>query len=88
RKMVTIGPGARESRERDVFHQLDIDPLYEAMNPTLLSAFVTEMGKVRKRAQTNLTWRSQRRVAKAIKRAKLMGIMPMFHRMDPELPRR
>lgn len=52
------------------------------MNPTLLSAFVTEMGKIRKRAQTNLTWRSQRRVTKAIKRAKLMGIMPMFYRMD------
>ena len=81
RKPVVIGPDAYQSRARDAFHQLNIDPLYEAMNPTLLSAFVTEMGKIRKRAQTNLTWRNQRKITKAIKRAKLMGIMPWHYRL-------
>lgn len=77
-----LGPPNREARYTDIFHQLDIDPVDECMNPTLLSHFVSKMGRVNKRAETKLTMRSQRRISKAIKRAKMMGIMPI-HSQSP-----
>ncbi|KAI0320688.1 hypothetical protein OF83DRAFT_1103752 [Amylostereum chailletii] len=80
RKRALLGPGASESKAQDWFYQLGIDPLYEATNPRLLSFFVSEMGKVKSRAITKLTWRSQRRLTKAIRRAKMMGVMPILHR--------
>ena len=63
-----------------MFHQLQIDPLNEALNSRLLSHFVTDMGKIKPRSQTKLTWRSQRRLGKAIRRAKMMGIIPVLSR--------
>ncbi|KAI0068806.1 hypothetical protein BV25DRAFT_1792758, partial [Artomyces pyxidatus] len=80
RKRPQIGPSAAESRAQDPFYQLDIDPLYEATNPYLLANYVTEMGKVKSRAETKLTWHSQRRLTKAIRRAKMMGVMPILSR--------
>src|SRR5579863_3199411 len=80
RKRALLGPGAAESRRNDWFYQLGIDPLDEATNPRLLSYFVTDMGKVKNRAETKLTWRSQRRLTKAIRRAKMMGIMPILNK--------
>jgi len=79
-----LGPPAKESRRKDVFHQLGIDPLRESFNPNLLSYFVTDMGRVAGRAETRLTWRSQRRLSKAIRRAKMMGIIPL-HSKNPRL---
>lgn len=38
------------------------------------------MGKIKPRSQTKLTWRSQRRLGKAIRRAKMMGIIPVLSR--------
>ncbi|KAI9512253.1 ribosomal protein S18 [Russula earlei] len=78
RKRALLGPGAAESRRNDWFYQLGIDPLDEATNPRLLSYFVTDMGKMKSRAETRLTWRSQRRLTKAIRRAKMMGVMPIL----------
>jgi small subunit ribosomal protein S18 len=80
RKRALLGPGSAESRRNDWFYQLGIDPLDEAMNPRLLSYFVTDMGKVKSRAETKLTWRSQRRLTKAIRRAKMMGVMPILNK--------
>ncbi|KAH7931240.1 hypothetical protein BV22DRAFT_1027469 [Leucogyrophana mollusca] len=71
-----IGPGRRKARSQDVFYQLGIDPLHEAMNSTLLSAYVTEMGRIKHRTETGLTTKNQRRLGKAIRRAKMMGIIP------------
>ncbi|TFK55895.1 hypothetical protein OE88DRAFT_1731530 [Heliocybe sulcata] len=75
-----VGPDAKTSRAQDPFYQLSIDPLDECCNATLLSNFVTDMGKIKSRAVTGLTWRSQRRLTKAIKRAKMMGVMPWLSR--------
>ncbi|KAI0304206.1 ribosomal protein S18, partial [Russula brevipes] len=83
RKRALLGPGAAQSRQNDWFYQLDIDPLNEATNPRLLSYFVTDMGKVKSRAETKLTWRNQRRLTKAIRRAKMMGVMPIFNKHTP-----
>ncbi|PCH41149.1 hypothetical protein WOLCODRAFT_16919 [Wolfiporia cocos MD-104 SS10] len=75
-----LGPDAKTSREKDIFHKLDIDPLDECMNSALLSHFVTDMGKIQKRSVTQLTWKNQRRLGKAIRRAKMMGIIPILSR--------
>ncbi|PIL37045.1 hypothetical protein GSI_00737 [Ganoderma sinense ZZ0214-1] len=77
-KRPALGPDARSSRYLDPLHQLGIDPLKESLNSALLSHFVTTMGKIKKRSETNLTWRNQRRVGKAIRRAKMMGIIPVL----------
>ena len=80
RKRALLGPGAAESRRNDWFYQLGIDPLDEATNARLLSYFVTDMGKIKSRAETKLTWRNQRRLTKAIRRAKMLGIMPILYK--------
>ncbi|KAI0796775.1 hypothetical protein C8Q75DRAFT_742196 [Abortiporus biennis] len=76
KKRPYLGPSATESKRRDVFYQLNIDPLHEATNSHLMSRFVSEMGKIQSRAETGLTWKNQRRMGKAIRRAKMMGIIP------------
>lgn len=80
RRRPLLGPDAAQSRQDDPFHLLGIDPLVEATNPKLLSYFVTEMGKVRGRAENRLTWHSQRRLTRAIRRAKNMGVIPTLSR--------
>lgn len=41
-------------------------------------AFLNPMGMIKSRAQTGLTWKSQRRVGKMIRRARHMGIIPKW----------
>lgn len=77
-KRPLLGPSVKESKRRDIFHQLGIDPLHESFNSSLLSTYVTGMGKIRGRAETGLTWKSQRRLGKSIRRAKMMGVMPIL----------
>ncbi|KAG6333664.1 hypothetical protein ID866_5422 [Astraeus odoratus] len=73
-----VGPGNHEARERDILRHFGIDPLYETSNTVLLSSFITEMGKTKNRVETKLTTKTQRRLGKAIRRAKMMGIMPQL----------
>ncbi|KAF8607728.1 ribosomal protein S18 [Ceratobasidium sp. AG-I] len=80
RKDPTMGPGRKFAQSIDVFRKLNIDPLDEFRNDTLLQSFVSDMGKINSRAKTGLTWRSQRRVGKAIRRARAMGIIPLWNR--------
>ena len=44
-------------------------------NIILLKRFITGLGKIRKREQTGLCAKHQRRVARAIKRARHFGLM-------------
>lgn len=80
KKLPQLGPRRAEAKRKDVFLQQNIDPLDEAMNSFIMSAFVTDMGKIKSRAETELTWRSQRRIGKAIRRAKNMGVIPILSR--------
>ncbi|KDQ64635.1 hypothetical protein JAAARDRAFT_28274 [Jaapia argillacea MUCL 33604] len=80
RKPPALGPDGPESRFSDVFRQKNIDPLHEAMNATLFTSFVSDMGKIYGRWYTKLTWRSQRKMSKAVKRAKMMGVIPTLSR--------
>ncbi|KAI3612200.1 mitochondrial ribosomal protein s18 [Moniliophthora roreri] len=77
-----VGPSKREARKTDPFYQLNIDPLDMAMNPAVLNDYVSDMGKIYPRAYTKLTWKSQRRLGKAIRRAKMMGIIPILSRRN------
>ncbi|KAL5508213.1 hypothetical protein ACEPAH_5832 [Sanghuangporus vaninii] len=77
RGRVPLGPG-RESRYRDIFLQHEIDPRREAHNEELMSGYMSRLGQIKPRNVTNLSQRSQRLVGKAIKRAKMMGVVPVF----------
>ncbi|KAG9051031.1 hypothetical protein FS837_000139 [Tulasnella sp. UAMH 9824] len=73
-----LGPSAGRSKLRDPFHILGLNPAKEFRNARLMSDFVTDMGMIKNRGATGLTRKNQRMVAKAIKRARNMGILPMF----------
>ncbi|PFH51405.1 hypothetical protein AMATHDRAFT_3064 [Amanita thiersii Skay4041] len=76
RKRPEVGPPSSKARHSDVFHQFKLDPLSQSMNPHIIGDFVSEMGKIYGRSITGLSTRTQRRLGKAIRRAKMMGIIP------------
>ncbi|KAJ1719944.1 hypothetical protein LPJ53_005361 [Coemansia erecta] len=65
------------SSANDPFVALGINPLDYFKNSLVLGTFVTDMGKIKPRYKTGLTAKSQRRLAKAIKRARSFGLMPV-----------
>lgn len=73
-----IAPGSAEARYKDVFRQLGIDPVRECKNVPLMSWYTSDMGKAKPRSETNLSWRSQRLVGRALRRAKMMGVLPIL----------
>lgn len=79
-----LGPGAREARAGDELHRLGLRPGHPSLhddsykNPPLLSAYITDMGKIKPRNVTGLTRRSQREVGKAVRRARAMGLVPVM----------
>ncbi|KAL9079906.1 MAG: hypothetical protein Q9157_001245 [Trypethelium eluteriae] len=74
----------RGTPRRDVFDELGIDPRNEYKNFALLGEFMTETGRIKHSNATGLRPRNQRRLAKAIRRAIGIGIMPSVHK-HPEL---
>jgi len=72
---------------QDPFHQLNIDPLDEVLNCGLISYHATEMGRIQRRADSKLTWKSQRKMGKAIRRARAMGLVPAFSRWNTSMVR-
>lgn len=67
-----------------MFYQLGIDPLSIATNPSILGGYLTEMGQIRPRTHTGLTVKTQRRLGKAIRRARMMGVIPMLSKPRKE----
>ncbi|KAJ1668175.1 hypothetical protein IW140_000658 [Coemansia sp. RSA 1813] len=61
----------------DPFKSLGIDPLRHYKNTAMLAHFITDMGKIRPRKKSLLSAKSQNRVAKAIKRARAFGLLPL-----------
>ena len=55
-----LGPDKKDALGLDVFHKLAIDPLSEATNSSIMSHYVSALGKILTRAETSLTWKSQR----------------------------
>ena len=86
RRMIEpLGPSRPLAIRGDVFYQLGINPLDEVLNCNLISSFTTDMGRIQKRNETKLTWKSQRKIGKAIRRARAMGLIPAFSRWEDSM---
>ncbi|PVG00516.1 hypothetical protein CPB86DRAFT_813083 [Serendipita vermifera] len=72
------GPPRPLAVREDIFHQLDLDPLNEQFNCSLISSYTTSMGRIQQRGETRLTRKNQRKIGKAIRRARAMGLIPTF----------
>ncbi|KAJ9110197.1 hypothetical protein QFC20_003049 [Naganishia adeliensis] len=70
-----LGPPAPLAKRSDPFYILDVNPINEAINHKLVSAYITQMGKIKTRAETSLTWKNQRKVGKMVRRARAMGLI-------------
>lgn len=77
----------RYSPTTDAFDALDLNPLDLYKNFSIMSEYVTEMGRIRHSSSTGLRPVNQRKIAKAIRRAVALGLMPSIHR-HPEVLKR
>ncbi|KAL1961825.1 hypothetical protein VTN77DRAFT_994 [Rasamsonia byssochlamydoides] len=74
----------RQSPSQDAFDALNINPLHQYKNFAIMSEYMTPMGRIKHRSQTGLRPVNQRKIAKAIRRAIGIGLMPSVHR-HPEI---
>lgn len=77
-----LGPSAKASKLSDPFHILGVNPIDEAINTNVVQAYITQMGKIKSRAETGLTWKNQRRVGKMVRRARAMGLVSKWRNND------
>ncbi|KAL4874171.1 hypothetical protein BDV12DRAFT_159243 [Aspergillus spectabilis] len=68
----------------DIFDARDLNPLHLYKNYTVMSQYMTPMGRIKHSKFTGLRGVNQRRMAKAIRRAIGIGLMPSVHR-HPEI---
>lgn len=68
----------------DVFDALTLDPRNSYQNIAMMAGFVTDLGRIKSRKITGLRPRNQRRMAKAVRRAIGIGLIPSAYR-HPEL---
>lgn len=77
-----LGPSAQASKLSDPFHILGVNPIDEAINTGLVNSYISQMGKIKSRAETGLTWKNQRRVGKMVRRARAMGLVSKWRNND------
>ncbi|PWN42675.1 hypothetical protein IE81DRAFT_323228 [Ceraceosorus guamensis] len=88
RAIPLLGPGRAEAELVDQLHKLQLRPGHPSLaddsykNPVLLMPYISDMGKIKRRALSRLTRRSQREVGKAIRRARAMGLVPIMSNQD------
>ncbi|KAH6840506.1 ribosomal protein S18 [Alternaria alternata] len=70
----------RKKPQQDAFDVLGINPVLEYKNFTMMSEYMTEMGRIKHSKDTGLRPKNQRKIAKAIRRAVGLGLMPSVHR--------
>ncbi|KAJ4383329.1 hypothetical protein N0V86_001375 [Didymella sp. IMI 355093] len=70
----------RKKPQSDAFDVLGINPVNEYKNFTIMSEYMTEMGRIKHSKDTGLRPKNQRKIAKAIRRAIGLGLMPSVHR--------
>jgi len=68
------GPRRGRRRKEDYFHASNTVPDYKDVET--LRRFITERAKIRPRRQTGLTSKNQRRLARQIKRARHLALLP------------
>lgn len=74
----------RRTPPRDVFDLAAVNPIHHYKNFALLSQFVTETGRIKGAKDTGLRPVNQRRIAKAVRRAVGLGLMPSVYK-HPEI---
>lgn len=74
----------RSKPDRDVFDVLGFDPIANYHNFSIMSEYMTPMGRIKHGNETGLRPVNQRKIAKAIRRVIGMGLMPSVH-VHPEL---
>lgn len=74
----------RGKPERDVVDVLKLDIVGEYKNFSIMSEYMTPMGRIKPAAETGLRKVNQRKMAKAIRRSVGLGLMPSVHR-HPEI---
>lgn len=74
-KAPLLGPGVKTARRIDPFHIRGQNPVDHASNPLMSFEFTDVSGRIKKRAETGLTWKSQRRMGKMVRRARAMGVI-------------
>lgn len=84
RRTVNESPRLLQGQLQD---QYTVDPLTYGQNFSIMSEYMTEMGRIRHSRETGLRPVNQRKIAKAIRRAIGVGLMPSIHR-HPELLKR
>jgi small subunit ribosomal protein S18 len=55
--------------------------LNDYRNPEVLRRFLSETGKILPRRRTGLTAKEQRKLARSIKRARVLGLLPFTERL-------
>ncbi|KAL4885364.1 ribosomal protein S18 [Aspergillus karnatakaensis] len=74
----------RKAPTKDIFDAQGLNPLDHYKNFSVMSSYMTPMGRIRHRTSTGLRGVNQRKMAKAIRRAIGIGLMPSVHR-HPEI---
>ncbi|KAL9108580.1 MAG: hypothetical protein Q9227_006666 [Pyrenula ochraceoflavens] len=74
----------RRRPDVDVFDILSMNPLEQYTNLSIMSEYMTEMGRIRSSRDTGLRPVNQRRIAKAIRRSIGIGLMPSAYK-HPEI---
>jgi small subunit ribosomal protein S18 len=69
------GPRGRRAR-RFYIEQVGNQTSFDYKDVDLLRSFITERGKIRPRRQTGVSAKQQRAIARAIKRARHMALLP------------
>ncbi|EOR01916.1 hypothetical protein J056_003592 [Wallemia ichthyophaga EXF-994] len=49
-----------------------------SLSPNAMSVFLTSMGKIQSRRKTGLSWKEQRKLGKAVRRARQNGLLNTF----------
>lgn len=75
------------SPKYDLFNASRQDPLEFWKNPDALSEYVTTNGRIIQGVQLGHSGKTQRRLAKAIRRARAAGLMPYFHKSVNNIPK-
>jgi small subunit ribosomal protein S18 len=75
-------PGQREVRRYSKLPREELDKI-DYKNVALLQRFITERGKIRSRRVTGLSRRDQSKVARAVKRARELGLLPYVDASRP-----
>ncbi|KAK2750652.1 hypothetical protein FQN57_002723 [Myotisia sp. PD_48] len=70
--------------QTDIFDALSMNPLHQYKNFAIMSEYVSETGRIKPGTETGLRPVNQRKLAKAVRRAVSLGLMPSVHR-HPEI---